>query len=55
LKKILAGVGIVSVLVISIVSFFDIDLAIQIAVNAIIVSLLIGILVYIGNLFGKGS
>lgn len=55
MKKVLTGIGIVSVLVIAIVSLFDIDVAVKIAGNAIIAALLIGILVYIGNIFGKLS
>jgi len=53
LKKVLSGIGIVSVLAIAIASVFDIDLATKIAANAIIAAVLIGILVYIGNLFER--
>jgi len=54
LKKVLIGISIVGVLTIAIVSLIDIDLAIKIAVNAIIATLLIGILVYIGRVFFGG-
>jgi len=52
LKKVLTGISIVSVLVIAIVSLFDIDLAIKVAGNAIIATVLIGIIVYIGRNLG---
>ena len=53
MNKVLTGIGIVFVLVIAIVSLIDIDLAIRIGVNAIIGSLLIGILVYVGRIFSR--
>jgi hypothetical protein len=52
MKKVLIGISIVSVLLIAIVSLFDIDLAIKIAGNAIIATVLIGIIVYMGRKFG---
>ena len=52
LKKVLTGISIVSVLVIAIVSLLDIDLAIKVAGNAIIATVLIGIIVYIGRNLG---
>lgn len=51
MNKVLTYIGIFSVILIAVVSFFDIDLAVKIAANAIIAALLIGILVYIGKIF----
>jgi len=53
LNKVLTGIGIFSVLLIAVVSLFNIDLAVKIAVNAILATMLIGILVYIGKIFTK--
>jgi hypothetical protein len=53
LDKVLTGIAIISVIIIFIVSLFDINKAVQIGVDAIIAAVIIGILVYIGRLFTK--
>lgn len=53
MQRVATYVGIVSVVVIAVVSFIDIDLAVRIGVNAIIGSLIIGIIVYISKVFSR--
>lgn len=51
INKVLTYITILGVIIIAVVSLFDIDTAIKIAVNAIIAAILIGMLVKIGNIF----
>ena len=53
MNKVLTYIAIFSVILIAVISFFDIDLAVKIGANAIIAALIIGILVRIGDIFGK--
>jgi uncharacterized membrane protein YadS len=51
LDKVLTYITIAFVIIIVIVSLVNIDMAIKIGVDAIVVAIIIGMLVYVGHLF----
>jgi hypothetical protein len=53
LNEILIGITIISVIIIAVVGLFDVDLAVKIGVDAITVAIIIGLLLYVTDVFKR--